>query len=131
MKKEIKTIFYSFLIMFLFSFFSLPVQAIKLIDNTTLTDKNVQDFQKSSGFSTAPAGGLGQVTETIIKGFLSLLGIIFIIMIIIAGYGWMMAQGEEAKVEKSKETIQRAIIGLIIIVCSYLITYFVFNNIPI
>jgi amino acid transporter len=129
MKKEIKTIFCSLMIIFVFCSFSLPVHAIKLIDNAN-GDKNVQDFQESSGFSTAPAGGLGPVTETIIKGFLSLLAIIFLIMIIIAGYGWMMAGGEEAKVEKSKDTIKRAIIGLIITVSSYLITYFVFNNIP-
>jgi hypothetical protein len=132
MKKQIKTIFCSVMIMFLFGFFSLPVYATKLIDGEVIkkVDSNVGEFQKGSGFSTAPAGGLGPIAETIIKGFLSLLAIIFLIMIIIAGYGWMMAGGEEAKVEKSIDTIKRAVIGLIIIVCSYLITYFVFNNIP-
>ena len=31
-----------------------------------------------------------------------------------AGYHWMTARGEEEKVEKAKDTIQRAIVGIII-----------------
>jgi hypothetical protein len=115
----------------LFFFNSFAVFAGSLIDANTTTkiDTNIDEFKVEAGF-VSNGQDIGSIAETIIKSFLSLLAIIFIIMIIVAGYGWMMAGGEEAKVEKSKDTIKRAIIGLIIIVCSYLITYFVFNNIP-
>jgi hypothetical protein len=63
----------------------------------------------------------------VISGFLGLLGIIFVILMIYAGYNWMTAAGDEKKVEKAKDTIQRAIIGLIITVAAYAITYFVFS----
>lgn len=67
--------------------------------------------------------------EKIIEAFLGLLGVIFIILIIVAGFNWMTASGDEEKVRKAKETIRRAIIGLLIVVAAYSITYFVFSNI--
>src|SRR3989339_689175 len=65
---------------------------------------------------------------TVVKAFLSLLGIIFIILVIYGGYKWMMARGSEQEVEAAKNIIQRAIIGLIIIVAAYAITAFVFTG---
>lgn len=65
---------------------------------------------------------------TLINVFLSLLGIIFIILIVYAGYNWMTARGEEAKLEKAKDTIWRAVIGLVITVGSYAIWNFVFTR---
>jgi cytochrome bd-type quinol oxidase subunit 2 len=73
---------------------------------------------------------LGNTAEAIISAFLSILGVIFVILIIIAGYNWMTAAGDEQKVTKAKDTIRRAIIGLIIIVAAYAITYFVFTSMP-
>lgn len=69
-----------------------------------------------------------QIVQVVISAFLSLLGIIFLVLIIYAGYNWMTAQGEEEKVTKAKDTLQRAVIGLIIIAAAYSITYFVFQN---
>ena len=65
-----------------------------------------------------------------IKTFLGLLGMIFIILMLVAGYYWMTASGDEEKVNKAKVLIKRAIIGLVIIVAAYAITYFVFSNLP-
>ncbi len=45
-----------------------------------------------------------------------------------AGYNWMTAQGEEEKVTKAKDTLKRAIVGLIIIVASYAISIFVMSR---
>ena len=38
----------------------------------------------------------------------------------------MTAQGEEEKVSKAKDTIQRAVIGLIVTIAAYAISYWVF-----
>lgn len=62
-----------------------------------------------------------------IQAFLSILGVIFLILIIYAGYTWMMARGEEEKVERAKDTLTRAIIGLIITIGAYAISYWIIN----
>ena len=72
---------------------------------------------------------LGMVIANVVKAFLSLLGIIFVVLMVWAGYNWMTAGGEEEKVNKAKNTIRRALIGIVIIIASYAITYFVFNSI--
>lgn len=71
-----------------------------------------------------------KIINTVIQAFLGLLGIIFLVLIIYAGYNWMTAQGDEEKVTKAKDTLQRAVIGLIIITVAYSITFFVFSSLP-
>jgi len=71
--------------------------------------------------------------ETIIGGvinaFLGILGVIFLVLIVYAGYIWMIARGDEAKVEKSKNTIINSTIGLVIVLAAYAISYFVLSKI--
>ena len=84
---------------------------------------------------TASAGAAGIDTSrdvatiigTVIKAALGLVGMIFLALMIYAGAYWMIARGDEAKVDKAKETIIAAIIGLVIVVGAYAITYFVVN----
>ncbi|MGE5425508.1 MAG: pilin [Bacillota bacterium] len=73
---------------------------------------------------------IGSLIALIIKVALGLLGVIFIILIIFSGYRWMTASGNEEAVNKSKKTIQMAIIGLVIVLAAYSITYFVFERLP-
>lgn len=61
--------------------------------------------------------------------FLGILGTIFTILIVYAGYLWFMAQGEAAALVKAKEIMTRAVIGLAIVVSAYVITYFVTTTI--
>jgi len=68
---------------------------------------------------------LDWVLGDIINVILTLVGIIFVIFIIYAGYLWMTASGNEQKVDKSKEILKQSIIGLIVVLGSYAISYFV------
>jgi hypothetical protein len=61
--------------------------------------------------------------------FLGLLGTIFIVLFIAAGYHWMMAGGDSAKIDKAKDEMWRAVIGLLIIVGAYAIQAYVFGRI--
>jgi hypothetical protein len=81
------------------------------------------------GAGTSPPT-LAEIVATGISAFLSILAVVFVILIILAGYNWMTARGDEQKVTKAKDTIQRAIIGLIIIIAAYAITRFVFMRLP-
>lgn len=73
---------------------------------------------------------LGQIIAVVIQAALSLLGIIFLIIIVFAGYRWMTASGNEESIQKAQDSIKRAIIGLVIVLMAYAITYFVFNQLP-
>jgi len=95
---------------------------------------NQQGFGNGGEISTA-FGETGEPTDprviisNIIKTVLGLLAIIFIVLLIYAGFSWMTAGGEEEKVTKAKETITRAIIGLAIILSAYGVTLFVMKAI--
>jgi glucose uptake protein GlcU len=58
---------------------------------------------------------------------LGILGIIALIIILIGGFKWMTAQGNEEGVTEAKKTISAGIIGLVIIFFAYAIVMFVFN----
>lgn len=73
---------------------------------------------------------IGSVSALAIKSFLSLLGLVFLVLILYAGYSWMTARGDEQQVTKAKDTIQRAAIGLAVVLAAYAITYFVFLAFP-
>jgi len=65
----------------------------------------------------------------IIQIFLGFLGILTISLIIYGGFLWMTSAGNEERIEKAKQTIKSAVIGLIIILASFGITTFLLNSI--
>lgn len=69
-----------------------------------------------------------EIAGLVVNIALSILGVIFIVLMIIAGYTWMMASGNEQKVTESKSTIKRAIIGLIIVLASWAIWNLIFTT---
>ncbi len=82
-------------------------------------------------YTTADEKTLAKIIGTVIQAFLGVLGVVFLALMVYAGYLWMTARGEEEKVTKAKDTIMRAVIGLIIVIGSYAITYFVVENLVI
>ena len=72
---------------------------------------------------------LSEIIGAIIGTFLSLLGVIFLCLIIHGGFIWMTSGGNETKILKAKNILRNAIIGLIVIIASYSITSFVFHSI--
>lgn len=73
-----------------------------------------------------------QTDPTVIAGIivgtvLSLLGIIFLVQVIIAGITWMTAQGNEEKITKAKQTILHSIIGLVIVIAAYVLVNYVMD----
>ncbi len=81
---------------------------------------------EGAGFDESTDFGL--TISTIIETVLGFLGIVFLVLIIYAGFTWMTAGGDSDKVLKAKETIKRSIIGLVIVIMSYSLTYFIFSN---
>ena len=87
-----------------------------------------QDIAGKSGYGSATASTLSETVGKIIKAVLGLLGIVFLALTVYAGVLWMTAAGEEAKIEKAVGILKASVIGLIIIIAAYSITYFVMIN---
>lgn len=79
---------------------------------------------ESAGFG---GGDLIQIIGTIIKVFLGLLGIIFLILVIYAGFLWMTAGGDDKQVLRAKKILINATVGLVLMLMSYAIASFVLN----
>jgi len=79
-------------------------------------------------YASTTETGLATIIGTVISAALALLGIIFIILIIIAGYQWMTAGGNEEAIKNAQARIKTAIIGLVITLAAYAIWAFISNS---
>lgn len=82
----------------------------------------------NGAYAQADEYKISEIAGIAVRAFLTLLGVIFLVLILLAGYHWMTARGEEEKVNKAKDTLTRAVIGLIIVVGAYAIWTFVWDN---
>lgn len=80
------------------------------------------------GFSGTPAiTDIPQAIGKIVGLALSFIGLAFFVLMIYGGFIWMFARGNDQDVQKAKDLIQAAIIGLIIVLAAYAITVFIGN----
>lgn len=83
---------------------------------------------------TARAAGFGsprniyEIIGALIGVFLSMLGVIFLILVVYGGFVWMLSAGNEVKVLRAKKILTQAVIGLIITMSSYSLTLFIFQS---
>ncbi len=97
------------------------------IEDTSGIEEQTTAFMNSAGISDEPVG-VGAIVAVIIKTILAFLGIIFVILIIYAGFLWMTAAGNDEKISKSKKIMASAVIGLAIVFSAYIITVFVIEK---
>jgi hypothetical protein len=72
---------------------------------------------------------LPQFFQTTIMDFLTILGAISILYIIIAGFRYVTAGGNEEQTKKARQSITWAVLGLISILLSYVIVVIVINTV--
>lgn len=71
---------------------------------------------------------LPEMVGSIINVALGFLGIVFLVLLLYAGFLWMTAAGDETKVKKATGMITQAIIGLVIVVAAFAISNFVLGS---
>ncbi len=76
-----------------------------------------------------PANDPRIIASNIIKIFLGFLGIIAVAIVLVGGFQWMTALGDEEKVKKARKLIGSGVVGLIIILAAFAIVNFVLNQI--
>jgi type IV secretory pathway VirB2 component (pilin) len=99
-----------------------PVLALGQLD---LGESDLEDFGTQVGYEKAE---LPQVVGNIVKIVLSLLGLVAVVLIIIAGFQWMTSAGNEEKIKGAKKLMGSALIGLIIVILAYAIANFVIDE---
>lgn len=65
------------------------------------------------------------LASDIVQLVLSVLGVLFVVFMIYAGYLWLTAAGNEQRVSRAKTIIFQSILGLVIVIGAYAISYFV------
>lgn len=84
------------------------------------------------GLNYAGNIGLGEtdaidVVTNIIQVILGFLGLVAVVIILIGGFTWMTAGGNEDKVKKGRTWIINGVIGLVIVLAAFSIASFVIN----
>lgn len=111
------------------SFIILIIPAITMVQAANPVINRLEDIGAKQGpYEVANELSLSEIIGTVISAALALIGAIFLALMLYAGYHWMTARGEEEKVEKAKDTINRAVVGLIIVVGAYAIWQFILGE---
>lgn len=92
-----------------------------------LTDPSLglTNFAQQSQLGNQP---LPQTTAKIINAFISILGVVAVVIILIGGFKWMTSGGAEEKVGEARQLIMAGIIGLVIVLAAYAIARFVIDQ---
>jgi hypothetical protein len=106
----------------------LPISAV-----LAANDPYQEAQTKVSGIGET-AGIAGQEDLTVIIGniinvVLGFLGILLLVYFLYAGFLWMTSDGKGTGVQRAKDMMKNAVIGLVIIVAAYAISNFVLSQI--
>src|SRR5947208_1252090 len=99
---------------------SIAAAALPLV--ATASTYSIESTVSSIGLGNAD---LKKTVVNILNLLLGLLALIAVIMIIIGGFTWLTAGGNEEKVDKAKKIISAAVIGLIIVLLAWAVVIFV------
>lgn len=73
-------------------------------------------------------GSIEELAAKIINFILGLLGIIAVILILVSGWQWMVAESED-KVKEARKRLMNSVIGLAIVALSWVIAFAIINSI--
>ncbi len=74
---------------------------------------------KDTGVATI--GSLEELFRNFVKTVISLAAVALFLMFIIGGFSFLFSGGDQKKLDQARGTLTNAIIGLVVIVCAYLI----------
>ncbi|MDD5043828.1 MAG: pilin [Patescibacteria group bacterium] len=141
-KKQLGIIFISAVILFFgLIFVSNTVQALQTtpdINRPLFLDKSgEQDIEKQLGatagetlyFSSSRVNNIFLFMATLIRYAGGFLGLVFLGVIVYAGFVWMTAGGNEQNIEKAKKLLFNGVIGIAIVLLSVSIWIFIVENV--
>lgn len=84
---------------------------------------------EQAGFDVEATKDPRIIITDIIRYALMLVGTIFVVLVIYAGYLRFTSHGEEERIENSNKTLIAAVIGLFVVLSAYIVTSFVAKRI--
>jgi hypothetical protein len=101
-------------------------------EGCNIKDDSVKLVNPIGGSENNPKGSVQNVPQLIgkiINALLGIVGSLALIMFIYGGFTWMLAAGNETQVEKGRNILVWATIGLVVIFASYSLTSFIIKSI--
>lgn len=113
---------------------TVALMGVSDVSAQTLTADELFGGEAGGDTTFATTAGLGEADlidtiAQIIRIALGFLGIIAVVIILLGGFKWMTAGGNDDKVKEAKKLIFSGIIGLVIIISAYAIATFVIDSI--
>lgn len=109
--------------------------AIFLSPQITYSGETAKDLVTGGLQTTANTGGidtsktdLPTILGQIINYFLVLVGVIFLTVVLIGGYLWLTAGGNEEKVGKAKKLITNGINGMVVVFLAYALVFVIVSS---
>lgn len=116
------------LALFLFLLIS-PVLAQTTESYNFVSESGLNQSAVQAGYETGSnATSINSLIGLIINIVLSLVGVVFLAFTIYAGMIWMTARGNEQKVDKASTILRGSLIGLIIVLGAYAVSYFLISR---
>jgi TRAP-type C4-dicarboxylate transport system permease small subunit len=107
---------------------TLPILLLPVAARATLTEATTELTTVGQAIGTdVTTNSLPDLIGEIINILLSVLGIVFVVLIVYAGYLYLTDAGGGEHVKKAKNLLTTSIIGLVIIIAAYAIANYVIS----
>ena len=124
----LRKIFIVLLIIY-FNFCLVFTASANIANNIGLNDTaDIAGYQSSKFHKKYTSAKIIGVLGAIVQAAMPFLSIIFLGLIIYAGYLWTNARGEDGEIQRAQKMIQMAIIGFIILLSAYVIADLIVRN---
>ena len=104
------------------------MSAIKAFSRVTVHAQQLETEDFFGGQAGLGEADLKETAAGLIRVALGFLGIIAVIIVLLGGFKWMTAGGNDEKVSEAKRLLISGIIGLAIIISAWAITTFVITS---
>lgn len=108
-------------------FFTLPGFVLAQPANNTLMGR-LANVGNAAGYNTSGDISVSIIVGMVIRTVISLLGMVFIVLTILAGFKYMRANGNEEEIKKAIQSIKESVIGLVITLSAWTIWTFLFEK---
>lgn len=124
-----KTGIYTFIMFVLGGVLLAPALTVSTEASSHTTQDKICENVPGQECGDASGGTVSQVTQTVTDVLTFLIGAISVIVIIIAGFMYVVSGGDPNKTKTAKNAILFAIVGLVVAISAQAIVRFVLNSI--
>lgn len=91
----------------------------------TTAQTGLTNTSTNAGLKVAAGFHIEEFVGSIINAALSIIGVVFLVLMVYGGLLWMLSEGDDTKIGKARGLIFHSIVGLILVLSAYAITNFV------